>query len=200
MTTFKTLARRLETESYYSKPNLYGEEGEDHINISVSSQLKLGRLLDPGYCHNFEYPHIGSFKSILALGYWLRSKDLDDEIRMMKGRALKDYIAKHELSRRRIPNYVAIVANATWIRVQNRPDVIEEIKNLPEHVVILSYHIKQPSGLRITTPYASFIVPVINEIVRAIKAGESPNFDQFVTDRRVMGMDYLEGVLKRHLK
>lgn len=196
--TFKDLRNRSNISAPYNKPNQFKVEGEDHINVSLQSKTKLGRLFDPGYCLNLEYPHIGKFKSILALGYWLRSPDLNDSIRTLSGSKLKNYVKDHDLHGKRVPNYTAIVAKATWLRVSARPDVIEEIKNLPDDIDILSYSVHKTSNLRITTNYAPMVVAITKEIIRAIKADEEPNLDMFVQDKSCSGMDYLEGILSQH--
>lgn len=196
--TFKDLKNRSSISAPFNKPNQFKVEGEDHINISLQSKTKLGRLLDPGYCMNLEYPHIGKFKSVLALGYWLRSEDLDDTIRTLSGSKLKQYAKDHDLYSKRVPNYTAIVAKATWLRVSSREDIIEEIKNLPDNIDLLSYSIHKTSNLRITTNYAPMVVAITKEIIRAVKANSEPNLDMFIQDASCAGMDYLEGVLSRH--
>lgn len=197
--TFQDFKRKSKISAQYNKPNLFGEEGVDHINISSQSKLKLGRILDPSYCCNFEYPHIGTFKSALALGYWLRSKDLDDRIRKLAGQKLKSYAAEHNLYNKRIANYTAIIANAVWLQVKDRTDVIDYIRNLSSDLTILSYYTHKSSGLRITTNYAPMVVAISKEIISAIKEDREPDFIQFATDKRA-GMDFLEPALVGRIK
>lgn len=198
-TTFQDFKRESRVSAKYNKPNLFKEEGVDHINISSQSKLKLGRILDPSYCCNIEYPHIGTFKSALALGYWLRSKDLDDKIRKLAGQKLKSYVAEHNLYNKRIVNYTAIIANAVWIQIKGRQDVLDYIKKLDPSLTILSYYTHKSSGIRITTNYAPMVVSISSEIIKAVKEDREPNFIQFATDKNV-GMDFLEPLLVKKIK
>lgn len=198
-TKFQDFKRESRISAKYNKPNLFKEEGVDHINISSQSKLKLGRILDPSYCCNIEYPHIGTFKSALALGYWLRSKDLDDKIRKLAGHKLKSYVAEHNLYNKRIANYTAIIANAVWIQIKGRSDVLDYIKSLDPSLTILSYYTHKSSGIRITTNYAPMVVAISSEIIEAVKEGREPDFTQFATDKNI-GMDFLEPSLLKRLK
>ena len=198
--TFQDFKKKSPISANYNKPNLFKEEGVDHINISSQSKLKLGRFLDPGYCHNFEYPYVGEFKSALSLGYWLRSKDMDDRIRKLGGHKLKKYVADNNLYNRRIANYTAIIANAVWLRVKDRTEVIEAIKDLDPKLDILSYYTHKNSGIRITTNYAPMVVAIASEIVKAVKEEREPDFIQFATNKHNVGMAFLEAVIGNKLK
>lgn len=198
--TFQDFKTKSKISAKYNKPNQFNEEGEDHLNISAQSKTRLGRFLDPGYCFNFEYPHVGEFKSALALGYWLRSKDLDDKIRKLAGQKLKRYVAEHNLYNKRIPNYTAIIANAVWLRVKSRPEVLRSIKELDPTLTILSYYTHKTSNIRITTNYAPMVVAIATEIIAAVKEDREPNILQFATHKTLTGMDYLEAVLNKKIK
>lgn len=198
--SFRDLKKKSTISANYNKPNQFKVEGVDHLNISVQSTSKVGRILDPGYCANLEYPHIGKFKSVLALGYWLRSNDLDDSIRTLTGTKLKQYIKDHNLHTKRIPNYAAIVAKATWIRISERPEILEEIRNLPDCVNLLSYYTHKSSGIRITTNYAPMVIAIAKELINAVKNNTEPDLDQFVSNKETIGMDYLEPILSKFKK
>lgn len=182
-------------DASYNRPNNYMMEGEDHLNISIQSSSPVGRILDPGYCANFEYPHLGRFKSILALTYWLKSPTKDDAIRMLKGYKLKKYISDNNLHGKRLPNYHAILAKATWIRISARKDIIDKVKSLPENIELLSYHTDRVSNVRITTNYAKTAVAISSEILAAIREEREPDFDMFVTEPEFTGRVYLDGIL-----
>ncbi len=196
--TFQDFKKKSTISANYNKPNLFNMEGQDHLNISGQSNCRLGRFLDPGYCLKFEYPHIGSFKSALSLGYWLRSKDLDDKIRNLNGPKLKRYVAEHNLYNKRIPNYTAIIANAVWLRVKNDAEVLENIKTLDPSITLLSYYTNKTSGIRITTNYAPMVVAIATEIIKAVKENREPDFLQFATHKKHVKLDFLELILKRH--
>ncbi len=196
--TPKVLKNKTRISDKYNKPNLYGKEGVDHINIHIRSKLKLGRILDPSYCCTIEYPHIGTFKSALALGYWLRSDDLDDRIRKLAGQNLKRYASDNNLYSKRIPNYAAITATAVWLQIKNREDILDSIKQLPSDIAILSYYTHKSSDLRITTNYAPMAVAISTEIISAVKENREPDFRVFATDKDT-SMDYLGPVMSTRI-
>lgn len=198
--TFQDFKKKSQISANYNKPNAFGDEGVDHINISSQSKLKLGRFLDPGYCCNFEYPYVGEFKSALSLGYWLRSKDLDDRIRKLGGHKLKKYVADNNLYNRRIANYTSIMASAVWLRVKSRPEVIESIKALSSDLSIVSYYTHKNSGIRITTNYAPMVVAITSEIIKAVKENREPDFMQFATHKHLVGYCFLEAAMGDRLK
>lgn len=194
--TLKGYRSRSAFDSGYNRPNNFKEEGKDHLNISIQSFFPIGRILDPGYCASFEYPHLGRFKSILTLTYWLKSTVKDDSVRMLKGYKLKKFIKENRLHGKQLTNYYAIVAKATWIRVSGRKDIVDKIRELPDDLELLSYHTDKVSGVRITTNYAKSAVMIGEEIIKAIKEDRVPDFDKFVTEPTLTGNSYLEGVLK----
>lgn len=178
----------------YNYPNNYGEEGKDHINACVQSKLKIGRMLDPGYCLSFSYPHLGRFKSVLTLTYWLKSGGKDDRIRTLKGPALKRYVAANNLKGKFIPNHNAIVLKATYIRLTSNPKTVESIKVLPE-LEILSYLTDKNTGVRITTGYAKHMTRISKEVISAIKEGREPDYSAFVDSPSKSGSGFSEGTL-----
>lgn len=195
--TLAEYRKKSDHNSSWNRPNNFGKEGTDHLNISIQSSSPVGRMLDPGYCCNFDHPHLGRFKSVLALTYWLKSPTKDDAIRNLKGHRLKRYIAEHKLHGIRLPNYYDIVARATWIRLMSRPDIVQRIKELPDDLELVSYYTDKLSGVRITTNYARSVVKISKELIEAIKEDRYPDFKQFVTEPELAGKAFLESVMQR---
>jgi hypothetical protein len=50
---------------------IYGKEGVDHVNVSLYSGTKLGKLLHPQFRSNFFIPNLGDFISAMAFVHWL---------------------------------------------------------------------------------------------------------------------------------
>lgn len=193
--TFKDFKKLFKSTAYYNNPNDCGIEGEDHINISIQSSTKLGKLLDPAYLKTINYRYIGKFSSVLSLWYWIRSDKLDDNFRRLTGSKLKVYAETNKVFGNYVPNFKAIIAKATWIKVKSYPNILKEIKELDPNIKLYSYHIVKSSNLRICTNYASMIIEIAEEIINAVKEDREPNFDLFVDKPNVTGLDYLEGVL-----
>ena len=180
-----------------SSPNSFLEEGVDHINISSRSATFIGRLLDPSYGRGFEYPHIGKFNSVLNLWYWLRKRPLNDSLRKGASNNLRNKIAEKTKGHESVyvPNFLSIIGYATWMKLQNYPHVIEDIRNLPSTVELISYYVPKSSCVRICSSYAYGIIPVVQVIRDAIVNGTEPDFSSISTHPTLSGLCWLEGFL-----
>lgn len=184
----------------YNFPNSFGEEGIDHINISLSSTLHIGRLMSPDYRRAIVYPKIGKFASVLSLWYWLKSGDFDDAIRRLTGDKLKLYVTTRQKKPVNVPNFKAVIGKATWLKILSSETAVSHIKHLPDNLEVLSYKPSNGSNLRIATPYASVVVDVMKEIIIAVKKDETPDFSKFVTLGDKASNCYLDEFLSRHFK
>jgi hypothetical protein len=188
-------SKKAKQNAYYSFPNSYAEEGVDHININIQSNLAIGKIFDPGYVKVINYPYIGKFQSVSSLWYWLRSEKFDDALRKLTGKALKDFARNNSLYHKQVHNFKAIIGYATWIKVKHYPHIIDQIKKLDDKVVILSYHVIKSSGVRVCSNYAEFIIDIANEIIAAIKESREPDFVKFANKPDLVDFNYLEGFL-----
>jgi len=197
--TLRDLKKMYGEEKYYNTPNDFGKEGEDHINISIQSETRIGKVCDPAYLKVINYPYVGKFNSVSSLWYWVRSENLDDNIRNLTGAKLKAYADQANLHTNYVPNFKAIIAYATWLKIRSYPDVIKAIKNLDDDIKLLSYHVVKSSGLRVRTRYADLMISICDELFKAIKEDREPDFSKFVTDPDKAGLCFMEGVLDKIL-
>lgn len=197
--SFKDLKKQFKPTAYFNSPNNFGDEGVDHINISIQSGERIGKLLDPAYLKSINYHHVGKFSSVLSLWHWVRSTDLDDNYRRMSGNELKAYAESNGSFGNYVPNFKAIIGKATWLKVKAYPHIIREIKELPDGLKLLSYHVVKSSNLRICTNYAAIIIDIAKEIITAVKENREPDFSKMVDKPNLAGIDYLEGVLVKVL-
>ena len=194
---FKELRKKFRASAPFNHPNSFGKEGEDHINISIQSETRIGKIFDPAYLKVINYKHIGKFNSVMSLWYWIRSSNLDDNIRRLTGRNLKIYAETKGIFNKFVPNFKAIIGQATWIKVRSYPNILKEIKELDPNIKIISYNIVKSSGLRITTSYAPLIIDIAELIIKAVKEDKEPDFTPFVDNQEKAGLCYLEGVLEK---
>lgn len=185
----KQLAKAL-AEKGYMKPNTFKAELKDHVNVSLSSSNKLGRFLDPGYGFYFDYPGLGSFRSPLNLVYWLRDPNKNDLLRGLKRRDLNKVIYGNRFPK--LPNHQAVLLKATEIRLRARGDLIKMIKELPDDISILSYKVHPVTKIRITTGYASIVIPVIEELIKAIKEDREVDYSKFITKKTSGKVPYID--------
>lgn len=195
--TFKDYKQQVRKDAHIHRPNDYGQEGEDHINLSIQSTTRMGKIFDPGYLKVVNYPHIGKFCSIFSMWCWLKSSTMDDNLRRLSGHQLVRYIDNNDISMSNVPNFKAIIAKATWDKLQAYPAVLEEMRQLPDNVQLLSYNVIRSSNLRVCTKYAALIIGIAREFISALKQEREPNFDLFVDDPSKASLDYLEGALSK---
>lgn len=197
--TLKDIRKQFKNNAYYNHPNDFGEEGKDHINISIQSNTRLGKIFDPAYLKVINYKHVGKFNSVLSLWYWVRSPTLDDNIRRLTGRNLKMYAKTNGVFNNYVPNFKAIIATATWLKLKSYPNIIKEIKELDSNIKLLSYHVVKSSNLRVCTNYSALIIDIASEIIKAVKEDREPDFSSFVDAKDKTGLMYMEGVLSKIL-
>ncbi|EKD89656.1 MAG: hypothetical protein ACD_33C00015G0003 [uncultured bacterium] len=192
---FKDLKNHLKDQNYHNYPNNFKKEGEDHVNISIFSDLHLGKVLSPEYNKIINYPHIGKFNSVLSLWFWIRDKNFNDNLRRLTGIKLKNYVKVNNIQGTFRPNFKSVIAHATWMKVKSYPHILEAIKALSPETKLLSYSVIRSSGLRLSTNYASIIIEIANEIIKAVKEDRDPDFMQFADDKDKAGLMYLENIL-----
>lgn len=197
--SFKDLKKQFKANAYFNNPNNFGKEGEDHINISIQSETKIGKIFDPAYLKVINYEHVGKFNSVLSLWYWVRSDNLDDNIRRLTGFKLKKYAEANGIFGKYVPNFKAIIAYATWLKVKDYHGLIKEIKELDPKIKLLSYHTVKSSNLRVCNNYAALIIDISNEIIKAIQESREPDFNKFVDNPDQAGLTFMEGVLSKVL-
>lgn len=191
------LRKELQHSAPYSKPNNFGPEGVDHININAQSNLMIGKMLDPVYVSVFHYKHIGRFASVMGLWYWLRSEDQDDVYRQLVAYRLKRYADSKSSRGNYVPNFKAIIAKATWMKIKDNRLLREEIKKLDPTIALISYYSIKSSNVRICTNYAYVIVDIATEMIKAVKEDREPDFNLFVDKPRLATKGFLEGFLQR---
>lgn len=183
--------------SYY-QPNSFSQEGIDHINISAQSLSHLGKLLDPSYFKTINYPYIGKFNSVLNLWYWLKSDSLDDRLRKYTGNRLKSILSTSD-TYSSVPNFKAIIAYATFLKLKDYPGSFKELKSLPESTQFVSYYTPKGTAIRLCSNYAPIVIDIANLLREfALSDLKEPCLDQWVSQGQD-GLNYLEPFLVSRL-
>lgn len=193
--SFKELNSAMKANAYFNQPNNFKKESEDHINISIHSETHIGKVFSPEYNKIINYPYIGKFNSVFSLWYWIRSKNYDDNIRRLTGNKLKAYVKNNNMHGSYVPNFKAIIAYATWLKVKSYKHIFAAIKELDPKIKLLSYVVIRSSGIRLSTNYAAMIIEIADEIIEAIRNNREPDFKKFVDDESKAGLMFIETVL-----
>ena len=196
---FNFVKKSYAQSEYFYFPNNYMEEGQDHINLNIQSETRVGKIFDPAYIKTIQYPYIGKFGSVANLWYWLKSDNLDDRLRRIPPRDLKNPFKFNKNARNYVNNFRAVIGYATWLKIKSTPVVIKDIKELPDDIVLLSYNVIKSSGVRICTNYAYLIISIANIIIKAVKEDTEPNFDSLVDHGSSSELFYIDDFLKSFL-
>lgn len=181
----------------YHHPNKYGKEGEDHINVSSCSDFYIGKIFEPSFLRVVNYPYIGKFRSISNLWIWLKVTPLHDGLRRVGVREIQKVLTQQKTTY--APNFKAIIAHATWLKVKADNTALEEIKKLPRKPIILSYYVPRGSPMRVCSNYADIIVPITEEIILAVQENREPDFFFLLERGLTTEMDYLKPFLIHRL-
>lgn len=182
-------------KQYYHQPNSYQQEGVDHVNISPLSEFYIGKIFEPSYLRVINYPLIGKFRSVSNLWVWLKIKPIDDSLRRIGVRDIQRILSTINNKSSYVPNFKLIIAHATYLKIKNDETAVAEIKKIPKDTPILSYFTPKGSPIRICSSYADVIIPVVNEIIKAIQENREPDFISMSERGLSMQMNYLEPFL-----
>lgn len=199
MTSFSKL-KELKVKNYWTSPNAFGTDGINHINIHRGGKLHIGRFLDPSHSRkvNTEY---GQFASIMNLIIWLRHPTLDDEVRNMSKRSIHKLIKSRLL--KPLTNHRLVLCYYTYKKVMGDPTILSTIKQLRDDTVLLSYNKPKNADVKITTGSADIVLPVMNEIVCAVKEDREPNWSMFIDSPNPVSGFYpgeIHNIVDKHYK
>lgn len=167
--------RRQDKKKNYALPPLenWKAEGVDHIRIDRDSSDPLGKYLFPEHYCPFRHHIFDRFTSISGFWLYITLQDRNDIVRDMSGMELAQYRKRSAV--RDVPQLRAIIADTYWRRLQTSPQIIKRLEEstLPFDVYFLSEGV----GLRIRNRNAPWLVPMFEEIRRAVKEKREPDFD-----------------------
>lgn len=181
--------------SPYHFPNNFGEELTDHINVNVYGNTRIGRMLDPARHVRIDYPLIGSFRSVHNLLAWLRDPKRNDSLREADAGAINALLTEEE-RKANVDSFGAIVILATVLKLKDKPDMVEEIRKLPKGIQVLSYRVVPESGLRVMSPYANKVCPLLQEVVTSIQEGREPEYDKFKSKASTYENFFLDKIIE----
>jgi len=157
-------------------PMSWIQDGIDHINIWEYGATEIGKVLAHNTTLPFHHHIFGNFNCMEAFWHYISSVEHDDRIRTMRGRSLYEFSKK--LTKLQVPNFCAIIIDANWQKIKRYPEIQEALieSTLPFDCY---YTQRKAAGIRIRTPYASWLIDGFEEIRRALKEEREPNLTKF---------------------
>ena len=159
-----------------------GRDGVDHINIFESAVTDLGKCLSHSSQLRFNHSLYGGFSNIESFWYYIRSEEHDDRVRKLTGNKLKAFA--DEMTSRRVKNFMAIILDANWQRIVQYPELKEAVKENTLPFECYSY-LKRQDGIRQRPPHAHWIIPLFEEISKALKEDRTPDLTKFLDDQKI---------------
>lgn len=168
----------------YDKPMAApsGVDGVNHINIFEGAATDLGKCLSHSSHLNFHHKLYGTFSNIESFWYYIRSEEHDDRVRKLTGRQLKSF--SDRMTPRRIKNFMAIILDANWQRINQYPELKAAVKENTLPFECYSY-LKRNDGIRQRPPHAHWMIPLFTEISKALKEDREPNLTEFLDDQKI---------------
>jgi L-rhamnose mutarotase len=169
---------RDQQQYFYPDVNRRGEDGFDHINVWDGAETDLGRFI----CHNnvvpFRHNIFGSFNTMTGFWRYIQSAERDDRLREMSGGALKRFA--NQLTREQIQNFKAIIGDTIWqkFKAKERENQRKAMKN--STLPFECYYVNKETGMRERPTFFGWLLPLYEEIRRAIKEDREPNFTPFL--------------------
>lgn len=170
-------------------PATVGEDGVDIINIWENGDTELGRALSHSVKLSFTHDQYGRFCNMESFWQYIRSVERDDRVRVLHGYKLKAFAKK--LTFKRVPDFHAVIMDANWQKVQQYPQLLEELRDSTLPFDCFYYYNK--SDVRIRPAFADWIIYGYSEIRKALQENREPNFD-LLKDTKRLDRDRISGV------
>lgn len=173
-------------------PSSIGEDGIDHINIWEQAKTDLGRALSHSARLSFTHSIFGRFDNMESFWQYIRSVERDDRVRVLHGYKLKTFARK--LTFKRVPNFHAVIMDANWQKVQQYPDLLDELK---ESELPFDCYYLNNEGIRIRPAFSHWVIYGFTKIREALKADDKPDFSTLM-DRT--DVDLYDGIRPENSK
>lgn len=168
--------------------NNIGEDGVDHINISLNAKTDLGRFLSERNSVSFTHPLFGPFKTVTGLEAWLIT-DQDDIFRNLVNSRV------HQLQKTKTRNKAHNVRFhqlvATWIKICSSPNYARALKDQP--LPLEKYYVDPVSKINIRDVNARWFVPGLMELQNALIEDRAPDLERFLDNKGIQAdMDLVQ--------
>jgi hypothetical protein len=98
-----------------------------------------------------------------------------------------------------VPNFKAIIANATYLKLQNDPASLQALVTARKTKTFLSYYTPANGVVRVNSGYNQLILDVVHHIGEQAVSANKFDFISLCDKPELGGWNYLEGYLKERL-
>ena len=161
-----------ELKRVFSKnPNLYKQDGSDHIRISPYGKTELGKWLSPEYSRKVTIPHLGEFASVRNLWIWLTTEGHPDQIRSVNPKDLERWVKSTKVKKGdSLPYFTELIGYAKYQQlVQHKP-------KLEDSGFALLVYQESKEGFRTSMPYEQWYVSMARNAMDAYTNNRKPVF------------------------
>jgi hypothetical protein len=141
----------------------YGEEGVDHINISIKSSTKLGRFLSNRFKTPFTHPEFGEFQSVEGLwcylSYEIPSKGIEDRIRRLHFSNTTKFV--NNLVKKKTDGFKNHIYETILSKMYTHPEMAREL--IANKLPLLMYYTNE-NGVRVNIGHGDWLIPMFVKI------------------------------------
>lgn len=148
---------------YLPRVSQMGEDGVDHINLSMQGATELGAALSFGFDLPFESEKFGAFPSVEAFYAWLVAETNQDDFRTARGHSIRYKLANYGITAN-VKNVAYLMAIATWEKITQNEKLLKAFYECD--LEFESYYVRRTavSSLRVRTDDACWFIPVMEMI------------------------------------
>ena len=157
-----------------------GLEGVDHVNISMESTTRLGKILDPYYVKTINIPNYGKFSSVMSYWRYLQSPNKDDKLRKLVLKDLRNYTKETSIYLNRVENLQEHLLVATRIKLNAYPEQKNELVTKFLNSLFVSYNIVgsdrlktvRSDRLKVYTGYSKLMIQCVDSLKKETLSSE----------------------------
>lgn len=152
-------------------PNIFKEEGVDHIRLSPYSNTNIGKWLSPEYNKKITLPVLGEFSSVRNFWVWLTTEGHPDQIRSINPKNLEKWLRENTLKKGKSLKYFTILIG--YAKYQQLLKYKPELEDLDLPLLVYT---ETKERFRATVSYETWYVALMSNILDAYRNGRKPIF------------------------
>ena len=162
-------------------------DGKDHVNISITGDTELGRMLSPEWVSKFVHPVLGPFDHMTGFWTYSKSKSHADYYRSAKPSNCLNFAKEHDDNVTNVANFKAVILSGIYNKIMQN----EKLKNLVKgndlkfEIYFTKIHEEDNEGskisyiIKIPSPYSKWMIGIYEEARKAVQEDREPDYSKF---------------------
>ena len=192
----KTIKEQLTKTNFHRKPSYFNPDegsfrteidGKDHVNISITGDTELGRMLSPEWTSKFIHPVLGPFDHMTGFWAYTKSKSHADYYRSAKPSNCLNFAKEHDDNITNVANFKAVILSGIYNKIMQN----EKLKNLVKgnglkfEIYFTKIHEEDNVGtkisyiIKIPSPYSKWMIGIYEEACKSVQEDREPDYSKF---------------------